>query len=105
MAAVPASAEPGLPAHPILIALDGQGTAPAIITPGAAELLADLRGRQFFLLVEASGHVLEARPDGRKRQSARFKSAEAVEEAAPAAVRNLRFQATDRPRRLLLRID
>jgi len=105
LSATAASAEPGSPARPILIALDGQGSAPEIITPGAAELLADLRGRQYFLLVEASGRVREARPDGKKRQPARLKSRDVFEEAAPQVVRDLRFQATDRPRRFLLRIE
>lgn len=105
LSATAASAEPGSPARPLLIALDGQGSPPEIITPGAAKLLADLRGRQYFLLVEASGRVREARPDGNKRQPARLKSRDVVEEAAPQAVRDLRFQATDRPRRFLLRIE
>jgi hypothetical protein len=91
-----ASAEPGSPAHPVLVPLDGQGRAPEIITPGAADLLADLRGHQYFLLVEASGRVREARADGKKRTKM---------QPVPQAVLDLRFQATDRPRRLLLRID
>ena len=95
-AANAASAEPGSPAHPVLIALDGQGRAPEIITPGAAELMADLRGHQYLLLVDASGRVREASPNGGKL---------AKTQAVPQAVRDLRFQATDRPRRLLLRID
>ncbi len=105
LSATAASAEPGSPARPYLIALDGQGSAPQIISPGAAELLANLRGRQYVLMVEASGRVREARPDGKKRQPARLKSRDVVEEEAPQAVRDLRFQATDRPRRLLLRIE
>ena len=95
-AAAAASAEPGPPAHPILVSLDGQGSAPEILTPGAAELLADLRGRQFFLLVEASGRVREARADGGKG---------AKLQAVPQSVRNLQFRAADRPRRILLRIE
>lgn len=95
-AAVAASPEPGSPAHPILVSLDGQGTAPEITTPGAAELLADLRGRQFFLLVEASGRVREARADGKTG---------AKVQAVPQSVRDLQFRATDRPRRILLRIE
>jgi len=105
LSATAASAEPGSPARPLLIVLDGQGSPPQIITPGAAELLADLRGRQYFLLVEANGHVREARPNGKKRPRARLESGDVAEEAAPRAVRELRFQPTDRPRRLLLRIE
>ena len=90
------SVEPGSPARPVLVPLDGEGVAPEIITPGAAELLADLRGHQYFLLVEASGRVREARTDGGNR---------AKIQEAPRAVLDLRFRATDRPRRLLLRID
>ncbi len=91
-----ASGEPGAPARPVLVALDGHGSAPEIITPGAADLLADLRGRRYYLLVEASGRVREATLDGGKR---------AKLQTVPRVVRNLRFQATDRPRRLLLRIE
>ncbi len=99
-AASAASAEPGSPALPVLVPLDGEGRAPEIITPRAAELLADLRGRQFVLLVEAGGRVLEARPDGRKLAKTR-----AAQQVVPQAVRDLRFEPTDRPRRILLRID
>lgn len=104
LSAAAASAEPGAPARLVLTSLDGQGGAPEIITPGASELLADLRGRQYFLLVEASGHVREVRPDG-KRERKQAMSRDALEEAVPQAVRDLRFQATDRPRRLLLKIE
>jgi hypothetical protein len=90
------SVEFGSPARPVLVPLDGEGVAPEIITPGAAELLAELRGHQYFLLVESSGRVREARPDGGKR---------AKMQAAPRVVLDLRFRATDRPRRLLLRIE
>jgi hypothetical protein len=106
-AATSASAEPGAPARPVLVALDGQGTAPQIITPGAAEVLADLRGRRYFLLVEASGRVLEARSDvGRRAKTQKLPQAAVPDlQTVPRAVWDLRFQATDRPRRLLLRID
>jgi hypothetical protein len=90
------SVEPGTPARPVLVPLDGEGVAPEIITPGAPELLADLRGHQYLLLVEASGRVREASPDGGKR---------AKMQAVPRIVLDLRFRATDRPRRLLLRIE
>ena len=54
---------------------------------------------------EASDRVREARPNGKKRPQAQLESGDVVEEAAPRAVRELRFQATDRPRRILLRIE
>ena len=101
-----ASAEPGAPARLVILPLDGGGNAPAIISPGASEALADLRGREYFLLVEAAGRVREARLDGKGLRHARPRSKESLESSsAPPSVRNLRFTPGDRPRRLLLRVE
>ena len=103
-----ASPEPGAPARLVLVSLDGQGDAPEIVSAGVAELLSDLRGRQYFLLVEASGRVREARPNGKEQLRKRARAKDALENAAAAAppsVWSLRFRPTDRARRLLLRIE
>jgi hypothetical protein len=78
------------------------------VSAGAAELLSDLKGRQYFLLVEASGRVREARTNGKEhlqKQSRAKDASESTAVAAPPSVWSLRFRATDRARRLLLRID
>ncbi len=102
-----ASPEPGAPARLVIVSLDGQGNAPEIVSAGAAELLSDLRGRQYFLLVEASGRVREARTNGKEHLQKRARARDALENtaAAPPSVWSLRFRATDRARRLLLRVD
>jgi hypothetical protein len=102
-----ASLEPGAPARLVIVSLDGQGNAPEIVSAGAAELLSDLRGRQYFLLVEASGRVREARTSGKENLQKRARARDALENAAaaPPSVWSLRFRATDRARRLLLRVD
>jgi hypothetical protein len=102
-----ASREPGAPAHLVVVSLDGQGNAPEIVTAGAAELLSDLKGRQYFLLVEASGRVRDARTNGKEHLQKRARVRDSLENAAaaPPSVWSLRFRATDRARRLLLRVD
>jgi hypothetical protein len=102
-----ASAEPGAPARLVIMALDGEGNAPAVVSPGAPESLSGLRGRQYFLLVEAGGRVREARLDGKRPpRAARPRSKEsAVSDTAPPPVWNLRFTPGDRPRRLILRLE
>jgi len=105
-----ASVEPGPLARLVVVSLDGQGNAPEIVSAGAAERLSDLRGRQYFLIVEAGGRVREARAEGRKEhlQKRRSMARDAVESAAaavPPSVWSLRFRPTDRPRRLLLRVE
>jgi hypothetical protein len=102
-----ASAEPGPPARLILVSLDGEGNAPEVVSAGAAERLSDLRGHQYFLIVEASGRVREARTESRKERFQKRNMARDAAEiaAAPASVWSLRFRAGDRPRRLLLRVE
>ena len=86
---------------PEVVAVDRDGTAPPILTPDAAVLLSGERGRQYLLLVEPSGRVLEAKRADSKKGFA----SEPEARQAPPSVLNLRFAAGDRPRRLLLRID
>ena len=102
-----ASAEPAAPARLVFISLDGEGTAPDLATPNAGELLADLRGHEYVLLVEAGGRVREAAsPDSRKTVRPRAAARDTlVESSAPSSVRSLRFKPGDRPRRLLLKVQ
>jgi hypothetical protein len=101
-----ASAEPGAPARLVIQALDGEGNAPAVLSPDASEMLAGLRGRQYSLLVEAGGRVREARLDGKRPRGARPRARESVaSDSAPPSVWSLRFTPGDRPRRLLLRVE
>src|SRR5262249_57230461 len=58
-----ASAEPGRPARLVIQALDGEGNVPDVLNADAGEMLSELRGRRYTLLVEASGRVREARLD------------------------------------------
>jgi hypothetical protein len=78
-----------------------------MVTAGAGELLSDLKGRQYFLLVEASGRVRDARTNGKEHLQKRARVKDSLENAAaaPPSVWSLRFRATDRARRLLLRVD
>jgi hypothetical protein len=105
-----ASAETGAAARLVVVALDGQGSAPWIVSANAGELLTDLRGRQYVLIVDASGRVGEARANAAGRPSRlekRARAKDALENAAavPAAVLGLRFHPSDRARRLLLRVE
>lgn len=102
-----ASAEPGAPARLLFIPLDGEGTAPDLTTLNAGELLAELRGHEYILLVEAGGRVREASSsDAKKSLRPRTMARDALAEvSAPPSVRNLRFKPGDRPRRLLLKIQ
>jgi hypothetical protein len=102
-----ASPEPGAPARLVIVAVDGQGNAPDMVSAGAAELLADLKGRQYLLFVDASGQVHEARTNGKERLQKRTRAKDALESsaAAPPSVLGLRFRPSDRSRRLLLRVE
>ncbi len=102
-----ASAEPGSPARLVFIPLDGEGNAPDLATPDAGDLLADLRGHEYILLVEAGGRVREAAPsEARKSARPRAMTRDAATGiSAPLSVRKLRFKPGDRPRRLLLKVQ
>jgi len=106
-----------------LTALDGAGPVPALSNAEAIEIPAELKGRAFVLVVEASGRVLEARPDdsdlrkrlfrqeaSREGSVADEKSAAAndkvavAKEKGPPSLLELRFQPGDRPRLLRVRV-
>src|SRR5262249_8453088 len=66
-----ASAEPGRPARLVVQALDGQGNIPEVLNANAGEMLPELKGRRYTLLVEASGRVREARLEQPRPQAPR----------------------------------
>jgi hypothetical protein len=103
--------------------LDAEGAAPDVAQTPAAGRLAALRGREFVLVVGADGlvrSVSPAEPENERRKllkdvpvaSATEPAAEAdkkaesasVDSDADSALRELRFQAPGKPRRVLVRI-
>jgi hypothetical protein len=88
--------------------IDGQGAAPELDTRPEEPDLADLRGRSFVLLLEASGRVRDIRemtakvaPDVKRGDAALTKEKDSTTDA----LRRLRFKPGERPRRLLLRVE
>jgi hypothetical protein len=106
-----------------ITSLDGAGPVPPVSNAGAIEVPAELKGRAFVLVVEASGRVLQARPDDpdlRKKLVRPEASREAsvaddkgvlandkvvAKEKGPPSLLELRFQAGDRPRLLRVRVQ
>jgi hypothetical protein len=96
-----------------ILPLDGAGTPPALVGGTDVELPADLRGRVFIFVVEASGRVQSVRPSERradlKKDSARQRASEIdvspADAKAPQALKDLRFQAGARSRVLRVRIE
>ena len=76
-----ASAEPGRPARLIIQPLDGEGSVPQVLNANAGEMLSELRGQRYTLLVEASGRVREARLDQPAPPAAASRSRAAAETA------------------------
>jgi predicted anti-sigma-YlaC factor YlaD len=104
--------------------LDSQGGAPDVASTPAADRLAPLRGREFVVVVGADGFVRSVEPPGQENERSHLqkdaraaaaspsvhaeadKKAESAtaDEGAVAALRDLRFQATGKARRLLVHI-
>jgi len=82
----------------VVTALDGEGSPPAKTSEPA--LSAEHRGREFILEIGADGRVIDVKlpPDQRRDPQRQNAAASQV----PEALRDLRFAAGDRPRRLLL---
>ena len=105
-------------------ALDSEGAAPDVARTPAAGRLASLRGRDFVLLVGADGVVRSVEPAGHENERRKLmkeapaatsadanleadKKAESAESDAAgegSALRQLRFQATGRARRVLVHV-
>ncbi|MEP6995748.1 MAG: hypothetical protein ABI968_14595, partial [Acidobacteriota bacterium] len=96
--------------HLAIEALDGGGQPPTVAAAPSDQRLAPFRGRQFIVVVEASGRVRDASPSKTQGLVARRQkdaAAKAEESADPARdlLLELRFQPEGRPRRLLVRIQ
>jgi putative zinc finger protein len=98
-----------------ILAADEWGSVPLVVNARDFDLPADMRGREFVLLVEASGRVRDVRAT--EKRSLKKKTAARDDERAqdpaleektdkgPEALRSLRFAPGDRPRRLLVRVE
>lgn len=104
-------------------ALDSEGAAPDVAQTPPAGRLAPLRGREFVLVVGADGVVLSVEPAGHENERQKLlkdapaapspdttlqadKKSESVVDAADDAdpLRQLRFRATGKARRVLVRV-
>jgi Putative zinc-finger len=97
-----------------ILAGDDWGSVPALLNAPQIDLPLDLRGREFVLVVEASGRVREVQS---VQKNLRKKTAAGEEERAQAqvwqekadkdseALRSLRFVPGDRPRRLRVSVE
>jgi hypothetical protein len=98
-------------------AADSDGPAPEVERTPSSERLLPLRGREYLLVVEADGAVRGVEPSGRQAETKELlkeKDAFAAQsrpdnklEAASAedVLRELRFRATGRARRVLVRVQ
>ncbi|HTD52161.1 MAG TPA: zf-HC2 domain-containing protein [Thermoanaerobaculia bacterium] len=98
-----------------IVAGDDWGSVPVVVNAADVDLPPDLRGREFVLVVEASGRVRDVR--AAEKHSTRKKIASRDEERGQGAVleekankgfeslRSLRFAPGDRPRRLLVHVE
>lgn len=94
------------PVRLVVTAADGAGPAPELIPSPTLELPADLRGREFVVIVDAAGRVrqvLPRRPALRDSARANENRLAKTQTASPLAA--LRFQPGDRQRRLLVRAE
>ncbi len=93
-----------------LTAIDGAGSVPALTNAEGIEVPAELKGREFVLVVDASGRVREVRPSEpalrkkRLRQEA-DREASVADAKAPRVLLELRFRPGDRPRLLRVRVE
>jgi hypothetical protein len=102
-------------------ALDSEGAAPDVAQTPPADRLEPLRGREFVLVVGADGVVRSVEPAGQENERRKLlkdlpaatqpsaaaeadKKAEPVDADDGSALRQLRFQATGKARRVLVRI-
>ena len=92
---------------------DGLGSAPQLLSGADQPALAHLRGRSFVLVVEPSGSVSEVREaekqeldsNLKRRQAALSKEKDAGAAAPSDPLRRLQFAASDRARRVLLKVQ
>jgi hypothetical protein len=95
--------------HLVINAIDGYGEPPEVRETPTDDALAELTGREFILLVEVGGRVRDVTPSTsggsllRKDAQSRDKLAGAKTEGSELL--KLRFTPSDRPRRLLVRVE
>jgi len=94
--------------HLVVNAIDGYGEAPEVRETPTDDSLAGLVGREFILLVETGGRVRDVSPSVSANFSLR-KEAAAEERSASkkdgGELLGLRFAPSDRPRRLLVKVE
>lgn len=91
--------------HLDIRAFDTDGTAPELSSPNPpTERLAPLRGRDFVLTVDANGVVQSVLPARREDERTRSSKDADAESALHGPLKELRFRATGRPRRLFVRV-
>jgi hypothetical protein len=100
-----APSEAGESVRVLASAADGLGSAPEVERASGGAGLAAFRGREFILLVESSGRVRSAVPiaPGAKLGDLRVKTKSEGEDLSPVLA--LRFAASDRARRLRVRLE
>ena len=84
------------PARVLILAADGFGPPPAVVSRPAAARLAALRGHEFVLLVETGGRVRSAVPAGTTAPGT---------PSGADVLREIVFSPGDRPRRLTVRVE
>ena len=94
--------------HLSVSAMDGYGDAPAVQETPTDDALANLSGREFILLVETGGRVRDVSPS--TPASAPLRKDGALDERLKskkdgAELMGLRFAPSDRPRRLLVKVE
>ena len=97
-----------------ILAGDDWGSVPTLLNAAQIDLPLDLRGREFVLVVEASGRVREVQPiqkglqkktAAREEERAQVQAWQEKADKDSEALRNLRFVPGDRPRRLRVSVE
>ena len=88
----------------VALSLDGSSSPPEILSPSAAGVPSNLRGRSFVLIVDAGGRVRQVRPHGGAGAAGAL-STQDSDAPGPPSLLALRFRPGDRQRRLLLRVE
>ncbi len=93
----------------VVTALDGQGAPPPLESDVSDDRIGPLRGQEFIVVLESQGRVRSVSPSGAREEQKllqKDRADSALDEPARLGVlRELRFRAGDRPRRLLVRVE
>lgn len=97
------------PLRLVVTALDGEGEAPAIVEGPDSSRLNELRGREYVLIVEASGRIHSIEPSMANgflaAPSAKTRPSSGDVAFTPGPLQELRFAPGDRPRRLGVKVE